>query len=217
MSGRMTMVLGVLAVVFCGTPSLGRNPGPGSRSPGRSGQSRRRAGGLPLGHHAAFRVGTGNDHRSGPLACRVASATQSDNPGNRAGFRRGRSHGGRDHGRIAGPVEGLAAGGYRRLGNRPCGLAAPGLHARSDEFRSGNRTRPGDRELRSGGRTGPGRWPVCCAALSGHAWALALSAEASTFALDTAHRRGDEIVYQRDRFWNWSARLAVTWRTALGS
>ncbi len=50
-----------------------------------------------------------------------------------------------------------------------------------------------------------------------HAWALALSGEASTFALDTAHRRGDEIVYQRDRFWNWSARLTVTWRTEFGS
>ena len=51
----------------------------------------------------------------------------------------------------------------------------------------------------------------------GNSWALALSGEASTFALDTAHRQGDEIVFQRDRFWNWSARLAVTWRISLGS
>ena len=51
----------------------------------------------------------------------------------------------------------------------------------------------------------------------GNSWALALSGETSTFGLDTAHRRGDEIVYRRDRFWNWSVRLAVTWRTEFGS
>lgn len=51
----------------------------------------------------------------------------------------------------------------------------------------------------------------------GAAWAAALGAEASTFALDTSHRRGPEIVHERERFWNWSLRLAVTWRTALGS
>jgi hypothetical protein len=50
----------------------------------------------------------------------------------------------------------------------------------------------------------------------GRSWALALAADASTFALDTSHRRGDEIVRQRQRFWNGSARLAVTWRTDLG-
>jgi hypothetical protein len=50
----------------------------------------------------------------------------------------------------------------------------------------------------------------------GRHWALALAADASTFALDTSHRRGDEIVRQRERFWNWSARLAVAWRTTLG-
>ncbi len=51
----------------------------------------------------------------------------------------------------------------------------------------------------------------------GPAWAAALGAEASTFALDTSHRAGQQIVQERERFWNWSLRLAVTWRTALGS
>jgi hypothetical protein len=45
---------------------------------------------------------------------------------------------------------------------------------------------------------------------------VALAADASTFALDTSHRRGDGIVQQRQRFWNGSARLAVTWRMDLG-
>jgi len=50
----------------------------------------------------------------------------------------------------------------------------------------------------------------------GRNWAMALAVDASTFALDTSHRRGDEIVQQRERFWNWSARLVVAWRTTLG-
>lgn len=42
---------------------------------------------------------------------------------------------------------------------------------------------------------------------------FALSAQAgySTFALDTAHRRGLEIVEQRDRFHNWSLGLGASW------
>ena len=40
---------------------------------------------------------------------------------------------------------------------------------------------------------------------------VALQAEWSSFALDTAHRRGDEIVTERERFYNWSARLLVAW------
>jgi hypothetical protein len=50
----------------------------------------------------------------------------------------------------------------------------------------------------------------------GRRWAVALAADASSFALDTAHRRGDAIVESRERFWNWSARLTVAWRTTLG-
>jgi len=40
---------------------------------------------------------------------------------------------------------------------------------------------------------------------------VALQAERSSFALDTAHRRGDEIVTERERFYNWGARLLVAW------
>jgi len=41
--------------------------------------------------------------------------------------------------------------------------------------------------------------------------ALAVQAEGSTFALDTAHRRGDEIVESRERFYSWSLLLHVSW------
>jgi hypothetical protein len=46
--------------------------------------------------------------------------------------------------------------------------------------------------------------------------ALAVAAEATTFALDTAHRRGSEIVESRDRFYLWSVRLQLSWRMPLG-
>lgn len=41
--------------------------------------------------------------------------------------------------------------------------------------------------------------------------ALSLQAESTTFALDTAHRSGNEIVESRDRFYSWSLRLQVSW------
>ncbi len=41
--------------------------------------------------------------------------------------------------------------------------------------------------------------------------ALALQAERSSFSLDTAHRRGDEIVEARERFYSWGLRLQVSW------
>jgi hypothetical protein len=40
-------------------------------------------------------------------------------------------------------------------------------------------------------------------------WALGLAVERSYFGLDTAHRRGAEIVYGRETFGDWSARLEV--------
>lgn len=42
---------------------------------------------------------------------------------------------------------------------------------------------------------------------------FALTAEAmlTSFALDTSHRRGDEIVEQRERFHNWSLGLSASW------
>ena len=46
--------------------------------------------------------------------------------------------------------------------------------------------------------------------------ALSLQAEATTFALDTVHRRGNEIVEGRDRFYGWSLRLQVSWLLGLG-
>ena len=46
--------------------------------------------------------------------------------------------------------------------------------------------------------------------------AIALQAERSTFALDTAHRRGDEIVESRERFYSWSLRLQLAWLLHFG-
>ena len=46
--------------------------------------------------------------------------------------------------------------------------------------------------------------------------ALAVQAEQSTFALDTAHRRGSEIVFDRERFYSWSFWLQVSWTLGLG-
>jgi hypothetical protein len=44
---------------------------------------------------------------------------------------------------------------------------------------------------------------------------VALQAERSSFALETSHRRGQEIVTERERFYNWSARLLVAWSWSL--
>jgi hypothetical protein len=41
--------------------------------------------------------------------------------------------------------------------------------------------------------------------------ALGLQAEWTSFSLDTAHRRGDEIVESRERFDQWSLRAQVSW------
>lgn len=41
--------------------------------------------------------------------------------------------------------------------------------------------------------------------------ALALDVERSSFALDTAHRKGNEIVESRERFYSWHVRLEVEW------
>jgi len=46
--------------------------------------------------------------------------------------------------------------------------------------------------------------------------ALSLQGEGSTFALDTAHRKGSEIVESRDRFYNWSLRLQISWLLNFG-
>lgn len=45
--------------------------------------------------------------------------------------------------------------------------------------------------------------------------ALALQAEGTTFALDTAHRRGNQIVEGRERFYTWSLRLQASWMVNL--
>ncbi len=41
--------------------------------------------------------------------------------------------------------------------------------------------------------------------------ALALQADLTSFALDTAHRRGNEIVEARERFTTWDLRAQVSW------
>jgi len=44
----------------------------------------------------------------------------------------------------------------------------------------------------------------------------ALQAERSSFHLDTSHRRGAEIISEREEFINWSFRLLVSWVLDLG-
>jgi len=46
--------------------------------------------------------------------------------------------------------------------------------------------------------------------------AAALQAERSAFHLDTSHRRGSEIISERQQFVNWSLRLQVSWVMDLG-
>ena len=41
--------------------------------------------------------------------------------------------------------------------------------------------------------------------------ALGLQAEQSTFSLDTSHRLGNQIIEERERFYNWSLRLRISW------
>lgn len=49
----------------------------------------------------------------------------------------------------------------------------------------------------------------------GRGLVASLQGERSTFAFDTAHRRGDEIVAGRERFSAWAVRLQVAWRWSL--
>jgi len=46
--------------------------------------------------------------------------------------------------------------------------------------------------------------------------AVSLLGERTGFALDTRHRRGDEIVNERETFSNWSIRLQLSWVFDLG-
>jgi hypothetical protein len=43
-------------------------------------------------------------------------------------------------------------------------------------------------------------------------WTLSLGVDARVFAIDAAHRAGDEIVYGRESFGDWSARFELAWR-----
>lgn len=49
----------------------------------------------------------------------------------------------------------------------------------------------------------------------GRSLGLALQAERTSFGLDTAHRRGADVVTERETFHNWSARLLVAWSWSL--
>jgi hypothetical protein len=42
-------------------------------------------------------------------------------------------------------------------------------------------------------------------------WAIGLGAERTLFGLDTAHRRGDDIVETRESFGDWNVRMELTW------
>jgi hypothetical protein len=46
--------------------------------------------------------------------------------------------------------------------------------------------------------------------------ALSLHAEQSSFALDTAHRNGTEVLRSRERFYSWQVRLQIAWLVPLG-
>lgn len=46
--------------------------------------------------------------------------------------------------------------------------------------------------------------------------ALAIEAGHSAFALDTAHRRGDEIIQSREWFHGWTIQLQISWLVTLG-
>ena len=46
--------------------------------------------------------------------------------------------------------------------------------------------------------------------------ALAIEAGRSAFALDTAHRRGDEIIQSREWFHGWNIQLQISWLVTLG-
>lgn len=50
----------------------------------------------------------------------------------------------------------------------------------------------------------------------GKSMAASLLAERSSFQLETSHRRGAEIVTQRETFINWSVRLQLAWVLDLG-
>jgi hypothetical protein len=42
-------------------------------------------------------------------------------------------------------------------------------------------------------------------------WAMGLGVESRVFAMDTARRAGDAIVYARESFGDWSARFELAW------
>jgi len=44
------------------------------------------------------------------------------------------------------------------------------------------------------------------------AWRVGLGADVRAFSIDTAHRAGDEIVFGRARFGDWSARVELAWQ-----
>ena len=45
----------------------------------------------------------------------------------------------------------------------------------------------------------------------GRKWSLGAEIERSLFAIDTAHRRGDEVVEERTTFANWNLRVRLSW------
>lgn len=113
-------------------------------------------------------------------------------------------------GRVARPlgvaVAGLLQAGWLHVGYAPDGLSVP----------TGPSTPPVDVRFAAIDEPVLGGGLELRRAL-GRGWTLAAGAEASTFALDTTHRRGDAIVDARRRFWNLGARLALTWSRDLGA
>lgn len=49
------------------------------------------------------------------------------------------------------------------------------------------------------------------------AWSVGLGVDARVFAIETAHRAGDAIVFARESFGDWSARFELAWRVKGGT
>jgi hypothetical protein len=57
---------------------------------------------------------------------------------------------------------------------------------------------------------------LSCRASLARRLALALQVDTTSFALDTAHRVGSSVVLSRERYWNWSLLVELSWLIDFG-